>query len=191
MYKAFFKRIIDILLSLVALIALSPLIIGLAIGIKVESPGPILFKQKRIGRKAEHFQIYKFRSMKIDTPNVATDKLEDPEQYVTKTGKFIRKTSLDELPQLFNILIGDMSVVGPRPALYNQYELTQMRDEKNIHELRPGLTGYAQVRGRDMITDQEKVGYDFFYLSHLSFIFDIKIIVKTFLSVAKSDGIKG
>lgn len=184
------KRVLDILLSLLAIIvfALPMLIIGLAI--KVDSKGPVLFKQQRIGKDGVHFEIYKFRSMYTETPNVSTEALGDPTVYITPIGKFIRKTSLDELPQLFNILKGDMSVVGPRPALYNQYGLIAMREEVGVNRVRPGLTGYAQVMGRDTISDEKKVEFDKYYVENYSIWFDFKIIGLTVFSVAKADGVR-
>lgn len=150
------KRLFDILISVGGLIALSPVFLITTILIKVESPGPVIFRQKRPTLNNRLFNIYKFRSMKLDTPNVATD-LMDSTDYITKTGDFIRRTSIDELPQLVNVLRGEMSVVGPRPALYNQYSLIDKRTKANIHTIRPGLTGLAQVMGRDNITDDQKV----------------------------------
>lgn len=184
------KRTIDFVLSLVAIIIFIVPMIIVAICIKVESKGPILFKQQRVGIHQNLFEIYKFRSMFTETPNVSTEDLGDPSVYITKVGKFIRKTSLDELPQLFNILKGDMSIVGPRPALFNQYDLIDMREKVNIHSVRPGLTGYAQVMGRDFISDEEKVQYDKYYVDHRSSWFDLKIIWMTFFSVLKSEGVK-
>lgn len=184
------KRTIDFVLSLVAIIIFIIPMIIVAICIKVESKGPVLFKQQRVGINQNLFEIYKFRSMFTETPNVSTEDLGDPSVYITKIGKFIRKTSLDELPQLFNILKGDMSIVGPRPALFNQYHLINMREKENIHSIRPGLTGYAQVMGRDFISDQEKVQYDKYYVDHRSSWFDLKIVWMTFVSVLKSEGVK-
>ena len=184
------KRFFDIVLSFIAIIAFSLPMIVVSIAIKVNSKGPILFRQQRIGKNGVHFEIYKFRSMYTETPNVSTEALGDPTVYITPIGKFIRKTSLDELPQLFNIIKGDMSIVGPRPALYNQYELIEMRDKVNVNAVRPGLTGYAQVMGRDFITDEEKVTYDKYYVDNMSIVFDIKIVWLTFFSVLKSEGIK-
>ncbi|RGO17497.1 sugar transferase [Bacillus cereus] len=185
-----FKRLCSFILATLSLLLFSPIFLLIAIIIKLDSKGPIFFKQKRIGINGEIFLIYKFRSMKIDTPNLATDKLGDPNAYVTRIGRFLRKTSLDELPQLFNILVGDMAIVGPRPALYNQYELIDARDKKKINSIRPGLTGYAQVMGRDFITDEKKVEYDEYYCKNISIILDIKIILRTFINVIKSEGVK-
>ncbi|MGL5417354.1 MAG: sugar transferase [Clostridium sp.] len=184
------KRAFDLISSLIAFIVFSPIFLVIAIIIKLTSPGPIFFKQRRIGKDNVEFNILKFRTMRIDTPNVATHLLENPEQYITGIGKFMRKTSLDELPQLINIIKGEMSVVGPRPALYNQYDLRDMRTGKQIHKLMPGLTGWAQINGRDEIPLKDKVELDRYYLEKKSFIFDIKIIFMTVFSVLRSDGVK-
>ena len=184
------KRIFDFLMSLIAIIILSPVILIVALAVKFTSPGPILFKQRRIGKDNVEFEIYKFRTMRIDTPNVPTHLLENPEQWITPVGKFLRKTSLDELPQLFNILKGEMSIVGPRPALYNQSDLRDMRTAVGVHKLIPGLTGWAQINGRDEIPLSLKVRLDKEYLDRKSFLFDIKIIFMTVLSVIKSDGVQ-
>ena len=183
------KRIFDIIVSCLALIVcIIPMLI-IAIIIKCTSEGPIFFIQKRIGKDERFFMIYKFRTMHIDTPNVSTENLGDPSYYITKVGGFLRRTSLDELPQLFNILLGDMSVVGPRPALYNQYELTEKRKKLGIHKFRPGLTGYAQIMGRDFLSDEEKVTCDYYYISHQNLLLDMKIIILTLLKVIRGDGI--
>lgn len=183
------KRGFDILSSLVAIVLFSPILLILAIIVKCTSPGPILFKQQRIGKDNQEFMIYKFRTMRIDTPNVATHLLKNPEQYITPIGKFMRKTSLDELPQLFNILKGEMSVVGPRPALYNQYDLIEMRTNANVHTVRPGLTGLAQVSGRDELKNEQKVYFDQQYVQKQSFFFDLKLIFLTVVKVFKSEGV--
>ncbi|MGE6513579.1 sugar transferase [Lysinibacillus sphaericus] len=184
------KRVIDFFLSFLAIIVFFVPILVVAICIKLDSKGPILFTQDRVGVNGKLFKIYKFRSMYTETPNVSTEALGDPRVYITKVGKFIRKTSLDELPQLFNIFKGDMAVVGPRPALFNQYDLIAMRDKVNVNSVRPGLTGYAQVMGRDLISDEEKVSYDLYYVENMGVIFDMKIILMTFFSVLKSEGVK-
>lgn len=184
------KRIFDFLMSLIAIIVLSPVILIVALAVKFTSPGPMLFKQRRIGKDNIEFEIYKFRTMRIDTPNVPTHLLENPEQWITPVGKFLRKTSLDELPQLFNILKGEMSIVGPRPALYNQLDLKEMRTKVDVHKLVPGLTGWAQINGRDEIPLSLKVSLDKEYLDRKGFFFDIKIIFMTALSVLKSDGVQ-
>ena len=188
--KDVLKRIFDFLMSLIAIIILSPVILIVALAVKFTSPGPILFKQRRIGKDNVEFEIYKFRTMRIDTPNVPTHLLENPDQWITPVGKFLRKTSLDELPQLFNILKGEMSIVGPRPALYNQIDLRDMRTAVGVHKLIPGLTGWAQINGRDEIPLSLKVRLDKEYLDRKSFLFDIKIIFMTVLSVLKSDGVQ-
>lgn len=184
------KRIFDFLMSLIAIIILSPVILITALAVKFTSPGPMLFKQRRIGKDNVEFEIYKFRTMRIDTPNVPTHLLENPGQWITPIGKFLRKTSLDELPQLFNILKGEMSIVGPRPALYNQLDLRDMRTKVGVHKLVPGLTGWAQINGRDEIPLSLKVSLDKEYLDRKSFFFDIKVIFMTALSVLKSDGVQ-
>ena len=188
--KDVLKRVFDFLMSLIAIIILSPVILIVALAVKFTSPGPILFKQRRIGKDNVEFEIYKFRTMRIDTPNVPTHLLENPEQWITPVGKFLRKTSLDELPQLFNILKGEMSIVGPRPALYNQIDLKEMRTEAGVHKLVPGLTGWAQINGRDEIPLSLKVKLDKEYLEKKNFFFDIKIIFMTVLSVLKSEGVQ-
>ena len=184
------KRIFDFIMSLLAIICLSPIIIIVSLIIKFTSEGPILFKQRRIGKDNKEFNIYKFRTMRVDTPNVATHLLENPEQYITAIGKFMRKTSLDELPQLFNILKGEMSIVGPRPALYNQLDLRDMRTEVGVHKLVPGLTGWAQTNGRDEISLDLKVALDKEYLDRRNFLIDIKIIFLTVIKVLRSDGVQ-
>ena len=185
-----FKRIYDTVLSFIGLIVLSPLLFVLVILIKLDSKGPILFKQKRIGRNKKHFYILKFRTMRIDTPkDTPTHMLENPEQWITKVGKFLRKTSLDEIPQIINILKGDMSIIGPRPALWNQYDLVEERDKYDVHKLYPGLTGYAQINGRDELPIPEKAKLDGYYVKHISLWLDIKIFFGTILSIFKSDGV--
>ena len=183
------KRVFDFFMSLIAIIVFSPIIIIISLLVKLTSKGPIFFKQRRIGKNNEEFNILKFRSMRIDTPNVATHLLKDPSVFITPLGKFLRKTSLDELPQLINILKGEMSIVGPRPALYNQYDLKDMRTEVEVHKLVPGLTGWAQINGRDEIPLEEKVALDKEYMNMQSFWMDIKIIFMTVFKVAKSEGV--
>lgn len=185
------KRIIDVDLTLIATIILMPLIVLLSLLIKLDSKGPILFKQKRIGKNKAPFYIFKFRTMKIDTPkDTPTHMLENPESYITNMGAFLRKTSLDELPQLFNILKGDMSLVGPRPALWNQYDLIEERDEYKANSIEPGLTGWAQVNGRDELPIDIKARLDGQYVNKRSLTFDLIILIKTFFGILKSDGIK-
>jgi O-antigen biosynthesis protein WbqP len=185
----FFKRIFDFSLSLLGFIFLLPLFLLISILIKLDTKGPILFKQKRIGINKTFFYIYKFRTMKMDTPkDTPTHMLANPEFWITKVGKFLRKTSLDELPQIFNILKGEMSIIGPRPALWNQEDLIIERDKYNVNSLLPGLTGYAQIKGRDELEITEKAMLDGYYLKHLSILFDIKIFILTLVTVISSKG---
>lgn len=189
-YKHYMKRFFDIILSALAILVFSWLFIILAIIIKGTSKGPIFFKQKRVGRDKTYFNILKFRTMRIDTPkDVPTHLLTDPEQYITTIGKFLRKTSLDELPQLFNILVGDMAIVGPRPALWNQEDLIEERDLYDANAVRPGLTGLAQVSGRDELPIPVKARYDGEYVDNISLMKDMMLIVKTLGSVLKHDGV--
>lgn len=184
------KRIIDFVMALVGLIVLSPIFLILMLAIKLDSPGPILFKQKRVGVHKTHFDILKFRTMKIDTPkDMPTHMLSNPEQYITKVGKFLRKTSLDELPQIINILKGDMSIIGPRPALWNQYDLLEERDKHGANDVVPGLTGWAQINGRDELEIPIKAKLDGEYVEKMSFAFDVKCFFGTILYVLKSDGV--
>ncbi|GAB7306473.1 MULTISPECIES: sugar transferase [Enterococcus] len=190
MYKDRVKRGIDFLLSLVGIIILAPIFLILCLAIKVDSKGQIIFKQKRVGKDKRHFNIYKFRTMKVDTPKeMPTHLLENPDFFITKVGKFLRKTSLDELPQLFNILKGDMAVIGPRPALWNQYDLIEERDKYGANDIRPGLTGLAQISGRDELEIQEKAKLDGHYTEHISFGMDVRCFFGTIISVFKSDGV--
>ena len=190
MYSKYLKRIIDFIMSLCGLIILSPVFLILCIWIKFDSKGPILFKQKRVGFHKSYFNILKFRTMYIDTPKeVPTHLLSNPEQYITKVGKFLRKTSLDELPQVFNILKGDMSVIGPRPALWNQYDLIEERDKYGANDIKPGLTGWAQINGRDELEIEVKAKLDGEYVKKMSLWFDIKCFIGTIFSVLKSDGV--
>ncbi|MGH0677381.1 sugar transferase [Bacillus luti] len=190
-YKLYLKRIIDFIIALIGLIILSPIILILIVCIKVDSKGPVLFKQRRIGQGKREFYILKFRTMRIDTPkDTPTHLLENPEAYITKLGKFLRKTSLDELPQILNIIKGEMSIVGPRPALWNQYDLIQERDKYEANDIPPGLTGWAQINGRDELPIDVKAGLDGEYAQKLSFSLDTKVFLKTVVSVAKSDGVK-
>ncbi|WP_061422058.1 sugar transferase [Streptococcus cristatus] len=189
MYK-FIKRILDIVLSLCGMIVLSPLFLVLIIAIKLDSKGPVLFKQKRIGLHKKHFFILKFRTMRIDTPkDTPTHLLENPEQWITKVGKFMRKTSLDELPQIWNIFVGDMSIIGPRPALWNQYDLIEERDKYGANDVLPGLTGWAQINGRDELPIKQKAELDGYYVKNVSFALDCRCFFGTILSVLKSDGV--
>lgn len=184
------KRIIDVILSLCGLIVLSPIFLLLIIAIKLESKGPVLFKQKRIGIHKAHFNILKFRTMRIDTPkDTPTHLLANPEQYITKMGKFLRKTSLDELPQIWNIFVGQMSIIGPRPALWNQFDLIAERDKYRANDIPPGLTGWAQINGRDELPIQVKAKLDGEYVEKISFWMDVKCFFGTIVSVVKSDGV--
>ena len=184
------KRILDILFSILLLAVLSPIILIIIIAIKIDSKGPIIFKQNRIGINKSEFYILKFRTMYIDTPkDVPTHLLENPEKWITKVGMFIRKTSLDELPQLINILKGDMSFIGPRPALWNQYDLIEEREKYGANDVPVGLTGWAQVNGRDELPIAEKAKLDGEYANKISLWMDIKCLFKTIFSVLKSDGV--
>ncbi len=186
----YIKRIIDIVLSGLAIIILSPLLLILCIAIKLDSPGPILFTQKRVGIQKTYFQIYKFRTMRTDTPkDMPTHMLANPEQYITKTGRFLRKTSLDELPQIFNIFKGDMSIVGPRPALWNQDDLVAERDKYGANDVTPGLTGWAQINGRDELEIPVKAKLDGEYVKKYGFAMDVRCFFGTFLSVLRQDGV--
>ena len=190
MYRKYIKRIIDFILSLVAIVIFSPFLLLIAILIKLDSEGPVLFKQKRIGMNKTHFYMLKFRTMRIDSPkDVPTHLLENPDQWITRMGKILRKTSLDELPQLFNIIKGEMSIIGPRPALWNQYDLIAERDKYGANDVRPGLTGWAQVNGRDELPIEVKARYDGEYVRKMSFMFDLKCLLKTVVSVIKGEGV--
>ena len=189
MYK-FFKRTLDIVLSFLGMLALSPFFLLLVLAIKLDSKGSVLFKQKRVGLHKKHFYILKFRTMRIDTPkDTPTHLLENPEQWITKVGKFLRKTSLDELPQIWNIFVGDMSIIGPRPALWNQYDLIEERDRYGANDVLPGLTGWAQIHGRDELPIAKKAELDGYYVQHLSFGLDVRCLFGTIKSVAKSEGV--
>ncbi len=185
------KRILDFIFALILFILISPVFVLLMLLIKLESKGPVFFTQRRIGKNNEEFLMYKFRSMRADTPkDVPTHLFPNPEEYVTRMGKILRKTSLDELPQLINILKGDMSFIGPRPALYNQYDLIQLRTERGIHELMPGITGWAQINGRDDLSIEEKVRLDEYYYKYRSAKLELKILFETLASVATSRGVR-
>ena len=190
MYQNYIKRGIDFLLSLIALVLFSPLFLILCIWIKLDSKGPILFKQKRVGKDKTYFYILKFRTMYVDTPkDMPTHLLANPDQYITKAGRFLRKTSLDELPQILNILKGDMAIIGPRPALWNQYDLIEERDRYHANEIKPGLSGWAQINGRDELEIEVKAKLDGEYVERSSFLFDVKCLIKTITSVLRSDGV--
>lgn len=184
------KRLIDFVLSLIGLIVLSLVFLILIICIKLESKGSVLFKQKRVGKNKSYFNILKFRTMRIDTPkDTPTHMLSNPEKYITRVGKFLRKTSLDELPQIINILLGQMSIIGPRPALWNQYDLIAKRDKYGANDILPGLTGWAQINGRDELAIEDKARLDGEYVKKMSFWFDVKCFFLTIASVVKSDGV--
>jgi len=186
-----FKRFIDFILSLLALIVLSPVFLILVVAIKLDSKGPVLFKQKRVGIHKTHFNILKFRTMKIDTPkDVPTHQLKNPEQYITRVGKFLRKTSLDELPQIWNIFVGQMSIIGPRPALWNQYDLIEERDKYGANDVPVGLTGWAQINGRDELPIKVKAKLDGEYVKRMGPLMDIRCFFGTIVSVLKSEGVK-
>ena len=190
MYRNVIKRVIDWVLSLCAIVVLSPLLAILALCVKFSSPGPVLFCQKRVGKGKTYFRIYKFRSMRTDTPkDMPTHLLEKPDAFITPIGHFLRKTSLDELPQLFNIFKGEMSIVGPRPALWNQDDLIAERDKYGANDCVPGLTGYAQIHGRDELPIPKKAELDGYYVQHLSFGLDVKIFFGTIRSVLHHEGI--
>ena len=184
------RKMMDYLITIPAAVVLAPVMAGIAIWIKLDSPGPVFFRQKRVGIHKTYFDILKFRTMRTNTPkDMPTHLLKNPEQYITRSGAFLRKTSLDELPQLFNILKGDMSLVGPRPALWNQYDLIAERDRYGANDVLPGLTGWAQIHGRDTILIEEKAALDGYYVKHQSVWMDIKCIFLTALSVLKHEGV--
>ena len=190
MYRNFVKRILDVILSFVALVFLSPVILVCAIIVKHEDKGPSFFTQKRIGLHKETFMMYKLRSMRMDAPkDVPTHLFENPDQYFLRCGKFMRRYSLDELPQIINILKGDMSIVGPRPALWNQYDLIEERDKYGANDIRPGLTGWAQINGRDELEIPEKARLDGEYIKRESFLFDVMCIWRTVFKVVEHDGV--
>ncbi|PIC67977.1 lipid carrier--UDP-N-acetylgalactosaminyltransferase [Sporosarcina sp. P16a] len=185
-----FKRGIDIILSSIGLIILSPVFLILIIAIKLDSKGPVFFKQKRVGINKTHFNILKFRTMRIDTPkDKPTHLLEDADQYITRVGSFLRKTSLDELPQIWNILVGEMSIIGPRPALWNQHDLVAERDLYGANDVPPGLTGLAQISGRDELSIEVKAKIDGEYVEKINGWMDTKCFLGTIVSVFKSDGV--
>ena len=189
MYKNFIKRLLDIILSFMGIVILALPMLIVAIIIKIDDPGPAIFKQKRVGKNKKLFWLYKFRSMKVSTPDIPTHLLENPDEYIIKVGKFIRKTSIDELPQLFNILKGDMSIIGPRPALWNQDDLIAERDKYGANDVRPGLSGWAQINGRDELPIDVKAKLDGDYVKNISFGFDLKCLIGTVSSVLKHEGV--
>ena len=187
----FIKRGADVVLSLLALICLSPVYLLVALAVKLTSPGPVLFRQKRVGRGGRLFTIYKFRTMRTDTPrDTATHLLQDPSRYITRVGAFLRRSSLDELPQFFNVLKGDMSIVGPRPALYNQDDLIAAREKAGVDAVRPGITGLAQINGRDELPIPVKVRYDREYVENLSLKMDARCFFGTIISVLRAEGVR-
>lgn len=190
MYKRYGKRLLDLTASGLGILFLSPVLLILAAVIKLDSPGPVLFRQERIGIHKSHFHILKFRTMRTDTPkDCPTHQLRDPQRWITRAGRFLRKTSLDELPQLFNIFCGKMSVIGPRPALWNQQDLIAERDRYGANDVLPGLTGWAQINGRDELAVDEKARFDGEYVQKMSFCFDAKCFFRTIVSVAKCRGV--
>ena len=190
MYQTYVKRALDLILSLLAVIVLAIPMGIIALWIKLDSPGPVLFRQRRVGRDRTHFNILKFRTMRGDTPHdVPTHLLKNPDSYITKSGAFLRKTSLDELPQIYNILAGQMSIVGPRPALYNQYDLIEAREKVHANDVRPGLTGLAQVNGRDELPIDVKARYDGEYAAHVTFGMDVSIFFRTIGYVFQRRGV--
>ena len=190
MYRKYGKRFLDLLLSACAIMVLLPVYLLISIAIIVDDPGPVFFRQKRVGIHKTHFQILKFRTMKVSTPkDIPTHLLENPEQYITRVGKVLRKTSLDELPQIFQIFTGKMAIIGPRPALWNQFDLIAERDKYGANDVRPGLTGWAQINGRDELPIDVKARFDGEYVENLSFRFDCKCFFGTITSVLKSEGV--
>ena len=190
MYKRFGKRALDLLLSGLGLVVLSPLFLIISIAIKAEDPGPVFFRQKRVGIHKTHFNIVKFRSMRQDTPrDMPTHLLNDPQRWITRTGRFLRKTSLDELPQIAQIFTGKMSIIGPRPALWNQFDLIAERDKYGANDVTPGLTGWAQVNGRDELEIEEKARLDGEYAKNISFGLDMKIFWMTVSNVLRGSGV--
>ena len=190
MYQKYGKRLLDILLSGCGILLLSPVYLLVALAIMLDDPGPVFFRQKRVGIHKSHFQILKFRTMKMCTPkDIPTHLLENPQQYITRVGRILRKTSIDVLPQIFQIFTGKMSIIGPRPALWNQFDLIEERDKYGANDVRPGLTGWAQINGRDELPIDVKARFDGEYVKNISFLFDCKCFFGTILSVLKSDGV--
>lgn len=183
------KRFLDFIFSGILILLLSPLLLVVGFVIKLTSKGPVFFKQRRVGRYNEEFMIYKFRTMKVDAPNVATHLLKNPDEYITPIGRFLRNSSIDEIPQLINIFKGDMSFVGPRPVISKEVDLIKLRTKVGVHKMYPGLTGWAQVNGRDTLGIEEKVYYDKYYMDNYSLLLDIKIMFLTILKVIKAEGI--
>lgn len=184
------KYMLDFFIGLIGTIGLMPVFLVISLAIVIDDPGPVIFSQKRVGVHKKLFKLYKFRTMKVSTPkDVPTHLLENPEVYITRVGRFLRKTSLDELPQFFNMLLGQISLCAPRPALYNQYDLIAERDKSGANDIRPGLTGWAQINGRDELSIQQKAALDCYYVEHLSFSMDLKCFFGTFLPVLRQEGI--
>jgi O-antigen biosynthesis protein WbqP len=191
-YDRYIKRILDLLLAAAGAVILSPILLLAALAIRLDSPGPVMFRQKRVGKHKTYFEILKFRTMRSDCPkDVPTHLMKDPSRWLTRTGRFLRRTSIDELPQIFNILKGNMSIVGPRPALWNQYDLIEERDKYGANDVTPGLTGWAQVNGRDELDIEEKARLDGEYVSHLSFAMDLKCFLRTITAVIRAEGVAG
>ena len=189
MYKNVIKRIIDLVLSLLGAIILLPVFIIVSVLIYIDDPGPVFFKQKRIGKNKKIFWLHKFRSMKMNTPDIPTHLLDNPEQYITRVGRVLRLLSIDELPQIYDILLGRMSIIGPRPALWNQYDLIAERDKYEANDIKPGLTGWAQINGRDELPISVKARLDGEYVKRLGFLFDCKCFFGTITSVLRHDGV--
>ena len=190
MYQKYGKRLLDLLLSGCGILVLTPVYLILALAILIDDPGPVFFRQKRVGIHKTYFHILKFRTMKMETPrDVPTHLLENPEQYITRVGRILRKTSLDELPQIFQIFTGKMSIIGPRPALWNQYDLIAQRDRYGANDVRPGLSGWAQINGRDELPIDVKARLDGEYVEKLSFPFDCKCFFGTIVKVLRHDGV--
>jgi O-antigen biosynthesis protein WbqP len=191
-YDRYIKRILDLLLAAAGAVILSPVLLLAALAVRLDSPGPVMFRQKRVGKHKTYFEILKFRTMRTDCPkDVPTHLMKDPSRWLTRTGRFLRRTSIDELPQIFNILKGDMSIVGPRPALWNQYDLIEERDKYGANDVTPGLTGWAQVNGRDELDIEEKARLDGEYVRNLSFAMDLKCFLRTITAVIRAEGVAG
>lgn len=190
MYRKFGKRLLDILVSFFVIVGTAPLLLLLAIAIKMDDPGPVFFRQTRVGIHKTHFQILKFRTMKTSTPHdIPTHLLDDPDRYITRVGRLLRKTSWDELPQFFQVFTGKMAIVGPRPALWNQHDLIAERDKYGANDVRPGVTGWAQINGRDELSIPVKAWFDGQYVKKMSFLFDCKCFLITFRSVLRHEGV--
>lgn len=189
MYRLF-KNVVDRILAFLALVLLSPVFLLLIIAIKLDSKGPVFYRQKRVGIHKTHFQIWKFRTMRIDAPkDTPTHLLKNPEEYITRVGRFLRRTSLDELPQVLNILMGEMAIVGPRPALWNQYDLIEERDKYGANDVLPGLTGWAQINGRDELEIPVKAALDGEYVKRMGLLMDLRCFFGTFIKVLRADGV--